>query len=312
MRSRKTNMLEAFRASAMGGSGRPAAGPGERVDESREPTTETEIATEPGTEPVSDQVVEVAVQPDPPEPALEPSAEPAPEPPSRGDAGPTPQRIVRRFRVVPDRTSVEEPTDETPAPAATREAWTVSVSRRTLFQIALFQLVLLSLFFFMGRASVSQREVAAAADPPVTNEADALSRALGTPVSGAARGGEPAPVAAKARGAERFAPKTAADRAFWSTANKYSVRAIQYPRTDAGEKMAWQTYDYIGAQGLPVVTPLAKGDAILICVGARPTMADLATVHDRLRALPGPQPDIDRRPFRSAYLVNIDDVVGSR
>jgi hypothetical protein len=114
------------------------------------------------------------------------------------------------------------------------------------------------------------------------------------------------------RGGEAFAPKTAADRAFWSVKNAYSVRAIQYPRTTHGEKMAWQTYDYLKAQGLPVVTPLAKGDAILICVGAKPAMADLDKTHERLRELPGPQPDIDKRPFRSAYLVNIEDVVGER
>jgi hypothetical protein len=334
MRSRKTNMLEAFRASALQGSrraeGERAGAPSEGPASAPEPAAPAELDGaldgEALVDAERDAMLEHAAREEPAEEraAEEPAGDPGADG-ERASAGAEagvredapPERV--HLRIVRERGtgSGDAPEPESPERARDGAVWRVAMTRRMLSQIALFQLVLLSLFFFMGRASVAPARVAAAGVPELgaRNEADALARALGTPVSGELRreGAAPsdAPVV-EARSAETFAPRTASDRAFWSTKNAYSVRAIQYPRTDHGEKMAWQTYDYLKAQGLPVVTPLAKGEAILICVGAKPAMAELEELHDRVRELPGPQPDIDRRPFRSAYLVNIEDVVGKR
>ncbi len=60
--------------------------------------------------------------------------------------------------------------------------------------------------------------------------------------------------------------------------------------------------------------PIRTGDgqALLVCVGAKPKTKDLETLVEFVRGLRGPPPEPKKPPFQDAYVVRIDDVLKRR
>lgn len=98
---------------------------------------------------------------------------------------------------------------------------------------------------------------------------------------------------------------TVEDKAFRSAEMKFSIMAITYTRTEAHAKLAMETYDLLYDEGFPVIHPVSKGSRIFVFVGASRTKDELKGLTQELKEL---RTDSKRklRPFRSAYLVNID------
>jgi hypothetical protein len=98
---------------------------------------------------------------------------------------------------------------------------------------------------------------------------------------------------------------TVEDQAFRSAEMKFSIMAITYTRTEAHAKLAMETYDLLYDEGFPVIHPISKGSRIFVFVGASKTKEELKGLTQELKEL---RTDSKRklRPFRSAYLVNID------
>lgn len=113
-------------------------------------------------------------------------------------------------------------------------------------------------------------------------------------------------------GAERATPSdlTAADLAFLSRENRFSVRAIQFDANPRGSKLALEAYLYLTELGYPAVAPITQGEMLVICVGAEPELnSELRRLRDELRQLPGPPPQSRAGEFDSAYEVNIADQI---
>jgi hypothetical protein len=99
-------------------------------------------------------------------------------------------------------------------------------------------------------------------------------------------------------------------RGLLDPANKYTVRLIQYEGSEENLARARATAEHVREKcGVPVHGPFSIGKALILCAGHAPKVADLDPVLKRVRPLPGPPPQEKSRPFASAYVVNIDDVV---
>ena len=99
-------------------------------------------------------------------------------------------------------------------------------------------------------------------------------------------------------------PDTAADRAFWDPAMRFTVLAINYTRSPANEALAWDTYDLLSELGFPAVKPVSRGMRIFLHVGAAASIDELTDLRDELQNLRvGPRQTPD---FRTAYVVNIN------
>ncbi len=98
-------------------------------------------------------------------------------------------------------------------------------------------------------------------------------------------------------------PDTAADRAYWDPAMRFTVLAASYTRSPANEALAWGAYDLLGGLGFPVVKPVSKGIRIFLHVGAAASLDELDGLRDELQNLRvGPR---QRPEFRTAYVINI-------
>lgn len=98
---------------------------------------------------------------------------------------------------------------------------------------------------------------------------------------------------------------TREDELFRDRQMKFTILAITYSGTEAHAKLAMETYDYLYSQGFPVIHPIEKDSRLFLFVGAAETMEDLEKLQQELRELSADR-NSEKRPFRSAYLVNID------
>jgi hypothetical protein len=163
-------------------------------------------------------------------------------------------------------------------------------------------------------ASQLGSETRAAGDTPALSS-DEVERDLGAlasepalqavkPTSPAAPVTEPAPqeVAKDTR--------TDDDRRFLDLANRFTVRAIQYPNDKRGRRLALAAYEHLRAAGLPAISPLTLSEIVVVCVGAEPGRSGLlAQTRKRLQAISGPPPQNEPGAFEDAYDVNIDDYI---
>jgi hypothetical protein len=100
------------------------------------------------------------------------------------------------------------------------------------------------------------------------------------------------------------------DRAFMDPANKFTIRVIQYDASEANLERARATAEHLRRkEGLPIVGPISMGHVLVLAAGHAPKIGDLDALLKHVQALPGPPPQEKSRPFASAYVVNIDDVV---
>lgn len=97
---------------------------------------------------------------------------------------------------------------------------------------------------------------------------------------------------------------TADDIAFRDPANRYTVLAITYISTETNIALAWETYDFLRAEGFPVVRPIERNARLHLLVGAAQSKPELDEIEAGLRSLRnGRNGSLE---FRSAYKVNID------
>jgi len=100
------------------------------------------------------------------------------------------------------------------------------------------------------------------------------------------------------------------DKAFMDPANKYTMRLIQYDNSPANLERAHATAEHLRRkEGLPVVGPISMGNVLVLAAGHEAKIAELDALLKHVKALAGPPPQDKTKPFASAYVVNIDDVV---
>ena len=100
------------------------------------------------------------------------------------------------------------------------------------------------------------------------------------------------------------------DRAFMDPANKYTIRLIQYDSNEQNLERARLTAEHLRRkEGLPIVGPISMGNILVLCAGHSAKIADLDALLKHVKPLPGPPPQDKGKPFATAYVVNIDDVV---
>ena len=156
--------------------------------------------------------------------------------------------------------------------------------------------LLLAMAFLLGRLSAPA--VQASAPEEVRGEGFRFPTLPEAPEAGRGTASQE-PVTELAEG------ETEADRAFLDPANLYSIRVLEYGRTERDQALAFAAYDHLRANGFPVVWPRHKGNSLFLFVGAAPKIADLAGLLERLRTTPGP--GRDAKAFESAFRVNIGD-----
>ncbi|MBK7643609.1 MAG: hypothetical protein IPJ19_11290 [Planctomycetes bacterium] len=96
------------------------------------------------------------------------------------------------------------------------------------------------------------------------------------------------------------------DTSFLDKKYKFTVRVAQYPNDSAGKKSAFSDYEYLRAEGLPVVKPFANGRLLVLCVGYKASVAELKDLVEFAQKLPGKAGQ--KYPFHSAWVDNIDHV----
>jgi len=181
-------------------------------------------------------------------------------------------------------------------------------------QLRLFGLVVLLLCvvtFLLGRMSVSRGAQAAesgAADKAAPNEAAAQVAPNVPPPSQAAPAAQP-PVAAPAGGQPVVdsQAREPAEQALLDRKNVYTIKLVHYSNTQANQRLAAQTAQYIRAQNLPAVVA-TDGAGLFILVGAAPRQVDLDAYLAQVKRLAGPPPLNRAGEFASAYLEKIDRV----
>jgi hypothetical protein len=103
---------------------------------------------------------------------------------------------------------------------------------------------------------------------------------------------------------------TAHDRAFLDKQNKVTIRVARYDNDDNGNKLARDTYKFLYGEGVPVVQPIVSGDRqhLIVCVDAKPKIADLTELRDWIRKMRGPASG-KKQPYSDAFVDNIDNVL---
>lgn len=154
------------------------------------------------------------------------------------------------------------------------------------------------------------------AAPSSSPEAAALPGSFARPKAVEPRASAaPAPAADAARTNQVAAQLgTTDDQAFHDPKNEFTVRVAQYKNDENGLKLARGTVAWLRKEGYPAVQPIRTGDgqALLVCVGAKPKTKDLETLVEFVRGLRGPPPEPKKPPFQDAYVVRIDDVLKRR
>ena len=102
------------------------------------------------------------------------------------------------------------------------------------------------------------------------------------------------------------------DQAFMDLQNRFTVRLAQYNNDPEGMKKATETADFLRKQAIPVVSPIAKGKAIILAAGAKPRASDLGALLKIVQAQHGSGGQQKDLPFASAYIENIDALVQRR
>ncbi len=277
MSPRKPNMLEAFQASAKAEKARQAAA--EAAEGSTAYAAAAPGATGAGAEDSDDSV---------------------------GVGGPfagTTKPVTAQPAVRPDvhihpkdlMSGSPEPSDSSLRRALSGGGKGVKLSQLQLPVLVLGVLVAMLAMFFLGRWFSSPNE----------------TQASGPGIGEMAYSGDPDGALAAVRTYQDptldESNLTAADRAFLDRKSRLSVRAIEFPATERGNKLANITYEYLLASGLPAVAPITQGEIQFICVGAAPTLnAEIEAIQAALQAMPGPPPGNQVGAFSSAYFVNIE------
>lgn len=185
-------------------------------------------------------------------------------------------------------------------------------------QLRLFGLVVLLLCvvtFLLGRMSVSRDAQAAG---PGTPEAPAQNDSAGKlAVNAPTPGPSQAPSAVAPPAAEAASgggqpivdsqAREPAEQALLDRKNVYTIKLVHYSNTQANQRLAAQTAQYIRAQNLPAVVA-TDGAGLFILVGAAPRQVDLDAYLAQVKRLPGPPPLNRAGEFASAYLEKIDRV----
>ena len=96
-----------------------------------------------------------------------------------------------------------------------------------------------------------------------------------------------------------------ADLAFADPSNHYTLVVDQHNDNRLGRERAVAQYQYLAAQGFPVVQPQLRGDVIYLLVGASPDREQLSKLTAELHALP--YPGSTNRTFSSAYTERIEN-----
>jgi hypothetical protein len=190
-----------------------------------------------------------------------------------------------------------------PEPVVPRRSLAGPGVRRIGFALAVLAGVLL--VFWIGRWSADDVQ----AEAPRAGKAQparAPERAK-PPVTGAAAGSGAGLAAAPAGEPAREA--TLDDRRFRDPANLYTVRVIEYRNDERGRQLAWSCYEYLRREGLPVISPIEQGSAVILYVGASSDVPELDAIADFVSQMRGPPPQSRPREFEGAYRVNIDDVI---
>lgn len=170
-----------------------------------------------------------------------------------------------------------------------------------LGKLAAAQLAVIVIAFFLGWLAGGAGEVAAqeTSDPPRREETTVTPARPSSDAPPRKNGGDVRPAN------EPKPRETPYDDAFFNQQrNTITLRVAAYAKTARNAELAWQTYDYLYDQGLPVVRPVKMVENIYLFVGAAPSSRDLDDLKSRLRTLPGPN---GGTPFKDAYAVNIDD-----
>jgi len=155
--------------------------------------------------------------------------------------------------------------------------------------------------FLIGRMSADPTEAAERHSPAPTGPGVLEHGSDAAP----AAGGD---FAQKNRAAAKMGSED--DRAFMDPANKYTIRLIQYDANEPNLERARATAEHLRRkEGLPIVGPISMGQILVLAAGHSPKISDLDALLKHVKALPGPPPQEKSRPFATAYVVNIDDVV---
>lgn len=171
-----------------------------------------------------------------------------------------------------------------------------ALARLPMAPISGAALVVLMITFWLGYLAGSVPTVEAA-----ERETDGNFEFTEREVPVVRRENSPAPVSSAA------STDTPYDQSFHSMwEDGITLRVAAYDRNERNEDLAWEVYDYLLEQRMPVVTPVKTAKNIFIFVGAARSVSELGTLEDRVRKLEGPK---GGQPFGDAYPVNIKDYV---
>ncbi|TDJ78921.1 MAG: hypothetical protein E2O39_01200 [Planctomycetota bacterium] len=183
-----------------------------------------------------------------------------------------------------------------PPPSSGGPAWLSLAANPGGIAMLVGSVLLLAMAFLLGRLSAPSVQASAPAEV-----SDGGFQFPILPEAPVAKGGttsqEPA--------TELVEGETEADRAFLDPANLYSIRVLEYGRTERDQALAFAAYDHLRGNGFPVVWPRHKGNSLFLFVGAAPKIADLEGLLEQLRRTPGPGRDV--KAYEGAFRVNIGD-----
>jgi len=183
-------------------------------------------------------------------------------------------------------------------------------------QLRLFGLVVLLLCvvtFLLGRLSVSRGAQAAESEDAANaaQNAAAAQVAPNVPTPSQAAPAAAPPAAAPAPGGGQpvvdSQAREPAEQALLDRKNIYTIKLVHYSNTQANQRLAAQTAQYIRGQNLPAVVA-TDGAGLFILVGAAPRQVDLDAYLAQVKRLAGPPPLNRAGEFASAYLEKIDRV----
>jgi hypothetical protein len=181
-------------------------------------------------------------------------------------------------------------------------------------QLRLFGLVVLLLCvvtFLLGRLSVSRGTLAAESESAAkaAQSAAAAQVAPSGPTPAVPEAQPPVAPAAPAGGQPIVdsQAREPAEQALLDRKNVYTIKLVHYSNTQANQRLAAQTAQYIRAQNLPAVVA-TDGAGLFILVGAAPRQVDLDAYLAQVKRLAGPPPLSRAGEFASAYLEKIDRV----
>lgn len=103
-------------------------------------------------------------------------------------------------------------------------------------------------------------------------------------------------------------PLAAQEAALVDRANFYTVKAVEYSNTEAHQKLARATLQYLtDVHGLPACVTRA-GTRLFVLIGAAPRQVDLDDLLRTVRRINGPPPASRAAEFHDAYVEKIDSV----